>query len=81
MAEAGVSILWPDGRRSLAMAGQSWLVAARQADQTIPTACGMGSCGACEIEVNGTMVRACLATVPPVGERLLQVELAADPSW
>jgi ferredoxin len=81
MAEAGVTILWPDGRRSRAEAGQGWLVAARQAGQTIPTACGMGSCGACEIEVNGTVVRACLAAVPAVGERQLRVELAGDPSW
>lgn len=81
MAEQGVAILWPDGRRSRALAGVSWLEAARQAGQTIPTACGMGSCGACEIEVNGTVVRACLAAVPAVGERQLQVELVSDPSW
>jgi ferredoxin len=81
MAEAGIAIVWPDGGHSRAEAGQPWLEAARRAGQTIPTACGVGSCGACEIEVNGTLVRACVAAVPAVGDRGLRVELACDPCW
>lgn len=48
---------------------------------TIPTGCLGGSCGACEIEVNGRMVRACVATVPGSPSGLLRVSLASDPYW
>jgi aerobic-type carbon monoxide dehydrogenase small subunit (CoxS/CutS family) len=47
----------------------------------IPTGCLGGSCGACEIEVNGQIVRACIATVPPSRAGVLTVALAADPYW
>jgi aerobic-type carbon monoxide dehydrogenase small subunit (CoxS/CutS family) len=40
-----------------------------------------GSCGACEIEVNGTTVRACIATVPANRSGELRVEQASDPYW
>ena len=81
MAELPVEIIWPDGRRSMAAAGEAWLEAAQRAGQTIPTACRGGSCGACEIEVNGTVVRACIAAVPAIRDRPLRVGLAADPYW
>ena len=58
-----------------------WLVAARTAGVTIPTGCLGGSCGACEIEVNGQVVRACIATVPASRSGALNVELASDPYW
>jgi len=40
-----------------------------------------GSCGACEIEVNGKMVRACISTVPPSKSGGLEVAFATDPYW
>lgn len=82
MAEAaGVSIRWPDGRESVAAVGSDWLQAARQAGQVIPTGCLGGSCGACEIEVNGRLVRACIARVPASRSGRLAVALASDPYW
>jgi aerobic-type carbon monoxide dehydrogenase small subunit (CoxS/CutS family) len=54
---------------------------AQEAHWPIPTGCLGGSCGACEIEVNGQLVRACIATVPASRRGLLQVELASDPYW
>ena len=63
------------------MSGRDWLAAAQDAGQTIPSACLGGSCGACEIEVNGKVVRACVATVPASREGVLRVELASDPYW
>ena len=57
-----VRLRWPDGRSSTAAAGCSWLEAA-QAGVSIPTGCLGGSCGACEIEVNGELVRACISSV------------------
>jgi len=76
-----VTIRWPDGRESRERVGRDWLAAAHAAGQTIPTACLGGSCGACEIEVNGQVVRACVATVPASRRGLLQVQLASDPYW
>ncbi len=75
-----VRLRWPDGQSSTAAAGCSWLEAAHAAGGSIPTGCLGGSCGACEIEVNGELVRACISYVPKSSE-LLQVELASDPYW
>lgn len=75
------TIHWPDGSRSLAPAGESWLVAAQRAGQLIPTACRVGSCGACEIEVNGVVVRACIAQIPSCPGRSLEVQPSCDPYW
>ena len=75
-----VRLRWPDGHSSTAAAGCSWLEAAQAAGVNIPTGCLGGSCGACEIEVNGELVRACISSVPKSSE-LLQVELASDPYW
>jgi hypothetical protein len=76
-----ITIAWPDGRTTTALPGQDWLEAARQAAVLIPTGCLGGSCGACEIEVNGRMVRACVATVPSCSTGRLTVGLASDPHW
>jgi ferredoxin len=78
---SAVTVHWPDGRTSLESPGRDWLLAARDAGVLIPTGCLGGSCGACEIEVNGQVVRACIATVPPNREGVLTVALAADPYW
>jgi ferredoxin len=81
MADPAVTIHWPNGRRTTAEPGSSWLAAAQAAGFTIPTGCLGGSCGACEIEVNGNTVRACIAAVPSSRRGSLTVELAADPYW
>jgi ferredoxin len=80
--EAGtVRILWPEGTSSGARVGEDWLVAARRAGVAIPTGCLGGSCGACEIEVNGEVVRACISRVPGDAGAELEVTLACDPAW
>lgn len=76
-----ITVHWPDGRSTQVLPGTDWLQAAAEAGQTIPTGCLGGSCGACEIEVNGRVVRACIATVPAARSGELQVELASDPYW
>jgi ferredoxin len=81
MADSAVSIHWPNGHTSSCNAGSDWLVAAQAAGFLIPTGCLGGSCGACEIEVNGQVVRACIATVPASRSGSLTVELASDPYW
>ncbi|MDA0887026.1 MAG: 2Fe-2S iron-sulfur cluster-binding protein [Cyanobacteria bacterium] len=81
MAASPVTIRWPNGHTSKCLAGCDWLLAAQTAGVTIPTGCLGGSCGACEIEVNGQVVRACIATVPTSRSGALSVELASDPYW
>jgi ferredoxin len=81
MTARTVTIRWPGGHSSCVESGSPWLLAARQAGLTIPTGCLGGSCGACEIEVNGRIVRACIATVPPSRSGELSVTLACDPTW
>lgn len=76
-----VVIRWPDGHSTEAAPGSDWLITARDAGVAIATGCLGGSCGACEIEVNGQVVRACIATVPSCKGGTLQVELATDPFW
>jgi ferredoxin len=76
-----LTILWPDGSRSEALAGEPWMEAARRAEQMIPTACRVGSCGACEIEVNGVVIRACIAAVPACPGSILRLNEAVDPYW
>ena len=80
LIEPTIPIQWPDGQTTQARPGEPWLGVARRAQQLIPTACQSGSCGACEIEVNGTVVRACVSTIPAV-RKLLRVSLASDPFW
>lgn len=76
-----VLIHWPNGQTTRCLAGHDWLTAAREAGFPIPTGCLGGSCGACEIDVNGTTIRACIATVPASKSGTLTVELASDPYW
>lgn len=76
-----VLIHWPGGKSTSCTASRDWLEAARDAGFSIPTGCLGGSCGACEIDVNGTTIRACIATVPPSRSGVLTVELATDPYW
>ena len=76
-----IPVSWPDGHTTKERIGQDWLVAANEAGISIPTGCLGGSCGACEIEVNGKVVRACIGTVPPSKSGHLTVEFATDPYW
>ena len=76
-----VTIHWPEGQTSTALPGQDWLEAAAAAGLAIPTGCLGGSCGACEIDVNGETQRACIAQVPTSPSGSLTVAWATDPYW
>ena len=78
---SSIAVRWPDGHTTQERIGQDWLVAANEAGISIPTGCLGGSCGACEIEVNGKVVRACISTVPPSKSGQLTVDFATDPHW
>ena len=81
MPSQHIKVIWPNGTTTPVTSGEDWLKAASNADVSIPTGCLGGSCGACEIEVNGKMVRACISTVPPSKSGKLVVTFAADPYW
>ena len=49
--------------------------------QKSPTGCLTGSCGACEIDVNGETVRACITNIKSKKEQILNVSLTTDPFW
>ena len=74
-----VKISWPNEESSDCSPGVEWLKAACDANIEIPTGCLGGSCGACEIEVNGEVIRACISRVPE--KKYLKVEFFDDPYW
>ena len=74
-----VKIIWPKNITRVCRPGENWLRAAAAAKIDIPTGCLVGSCGACEIEVNGEVIRACIANVP--NKNKLKVEFFNDPYW
>tara|TARA_Y100001968_G_scaffold327109_1_gene371496 strand:+ start:479 stop:712 length:234 start_codon:yes stop_codon:yes gene_type:complete len=74
-----IKINWPNNKSSNCSPGVGWLKAAHDANIDIPTGCLGGSCGACEIEVNGEVIRACIENVP--NKKELEVEFFSDPYW
>lgn len=70
----------PDNVTINAEAGEPLLQVADRAGLSIPTGCLMGSCHACEVEVEGDTICACISAVPP-GYQQLTVNLYVDPSW
>ncbi len=76
-----IEILWPNGKISRATPGDDWLKEAEKAGISIPTGCLNGSCGACEIEVNGKVIRACIRSIPKSSSGKIKVDFATDPYW
>ena len=75
-----VEIYWPNGKKTECYSGDEWFKAANEASIEIPSGCLGGSCGACEIEINGEVIRACISRVPE-GKKIIKVELFSDPYW
>jgi ferredoxin len=71
----------PDKVTITAEPGEALLTVAARAGISIPTGCMMGSCYACEVEVEGEEhpVRACLASIPD--EPVVIVHRYDDPIW
>lgn len=61
--------------------GEPLLAVAERAGVDITTGCLMGTCHACEVEVEGgNTVRACITSVPS-GQEQLTINLFFDPTW
>ena len=81
MKKTKIKIRWPNNNETYASEGDDWFSSAENAGLEIPTGCLTGSCGACEIDVNGETVRACISNVKRGEGITLNVSLATDPFW
>ena len=75
-----IRINWPNKKFTEAYEGDDWFVNAKEANITIPTGCLSGSCGACEIDVNGKTIRPCIRSIESSSKQL-NIEFTSDPYW
>tara|TARA_B100000161_G_scaffold246191_1_gene201569 strand:+ start:152 stop:403 length:252 start_codon:yes stop_codon:yes gene_type:complete len=76
-----IKIIWPNNTETIVSEGDDWFSSAEKAGLEIPTGCLTGSCGACEIDVNGETVRACISDIKNKKGCTLRVSLTTDPFW
>ncbi|WP_009632204.1 2Fe-2S iron-sulfur cluster-binding protein [Synechocystis sp. PCC 7509] len=70
----------PDNITTEAQVGELILDVASRCGITIPTGCLMGTCHACEVEIDdGNAIRACITAVPKRSH--LTINLYSDPTW
>ena len=81
MKETKIKIRWPNNSETSVSEGHDWFSSAIKAGLEIPTGCLTGSCGACEIDVNGKTIRACISDIKSKKKSLLKVSLTTDPFW
>ena len=81
MKEKNIKIIWPNNKETFVSEGDDWFSSAKKAGFEIPTGCLTGSCGACEIDVNGETVRACIRNIKKNKQCKLKVCLTTDPFW
>ena len=81
MKDKKIKIRWSNDEETYASEGDDWFLTAEKAGLEIPTGCLTGSCGACEIDVNGKTIRACISDIKGTKKCLLKVSLTTDPFW
>ena len=81
MKETKIKIRWPNNYETYVSEGDDWFLSAEKAGLEIPTGCLTGSCGACEIDVNGETIRTCISDIKSNKKSLLKVSLTTDPFW
>ena len=81
MKKSKIKIIWPNNYETYVSEGDDWFSSAEKAGLEIPTGCLTGSCGACEIDVNGKTVRACISDIKSKKQSFLKVSLTTDPFW
>lgn len=71
----------PDDITVEAQPGEPMLEVAKRAGITIPTGCLMGSCHACEVELeDGEPICACISAIP-AGNESITISLYTDLGW
>ena len=81
MKNSKIKIVWPNNIETYVSEGEDWFSAAKEAGLEIPTGCLTGSCGACEIDVNGQTTRACISNIKSTKNPPLKVSLTTDHFW
>ena len=81
MKDTKIKIKWPNNKETIALEGDDWFTTAEKAGLEIPTGCLTGSCGACEIDVDGETIRACISNIKSNQRSFLKVSLTTDPFW
>tara|TARA_Y100000991_G_C21953743_1_gene341033 strand:+ start:395 stop:646 length:252 start_codon:yes stop_codon:yes gene_type:complete len=81
LKESKIKIIWSNNVETYASEGDDWFYIAQKAGLEIPTGCLTGSCGACEIDVNGETIRACISNIKKYKESSLRVSFTTDPFW
>ena len=81
MNKTKIKIRWSNDNETFALEGDDWFLAAEKAGIEIPSGCLKGSCGACEIDVNGETIRACISEIKSNKKNFLEVSLTTDPFW
>ena len=81
MKQTNIKIIWPNNIETSTSEGDDWFSTAKKAGIEIPTGCLTGSCGACEIDVNGETIRACITNIKSQKNEILKVSLTTDPFW
>ena len=81
MKDTKIKIRWSNNHETYAYEGDDWFSTAEKAGLEIPSGCLTGSCGACEIDVNGETIRACVSDIKSNKKCLLHVSLTSDPFW
>ena len=81
MKQSKIKITWQNNIEIYANEGEDWFSIAKKVGLEIPTGCLTGSCGACEIDVNGETVRACITNIKKGKEPSLKVSFTTDPFW
>ena len=81
MNKKSFKIHWPNNLITTAEEGEDWFLSAKKANVEIPSGCLTGSCGACEIDVNGETIRPCIKNIEFKNNHFLNIELTSDPFW
>jgi len=81
LKKRNLKIHWPNNLMTTAEEGEDWFLKAQMANLNIPTGCLLGSCGACEIDVNGETIRPCVNNIEYKNNLNLNIEFTTDPYW
>ncbi len=81
MEQKKIKIKWPNGKISYEFINGNWINISKRNEVNIPFGCLEGRCGACEIEVNGKTIRACIETISSYDCEELNVDIHEDPYW
>ena len=81
MNKKKLKLHWPNNLITTAEEGEDWFLKAQMVNINIPTGCLSGSCGACEIDVNGETLRPCIKNIEFKNNLYLNIKFTYDPFW